>query len=151
MVDVTGKATTLRRAVARCQVDVGTDATAAMARGRPSIAVLDEAAAAGVLAARRTPHLIPLCHPLLVDDVTVTFELAPGTVTVTATAETVGPTGVEMEALTACAFAALTLAAGHRHATRKPVIGALALWEKSGGRSGDWRRGETVPPGSSSG
>ncbi len=136
MVDVTAKARTARRAVARCRVVLGRRPSG----GGPDPDVLSEARLAGATAAKRTAELIPLCHPILLDGVTVTTVVDGDAVEIMAVAETVGQTGVEMEALTACALAALSVASAHRHDTDKPVIEGLALWEKSGGRSRDWRR-----------
>jgi cyclic pyranopterin phosphate synthase len=102
--------------------------------------VLGAARIAGIQAAKRTADMIPLCHPLLVGAVTINFTLGDDYVEVETQVETVDRTGVEMEAMTACAVAALTIYDMCKSADRSMVIGDLALWEKTGGRSGHWRR-----------
>jgi cyclic pyranopterin phosphate synthase len=102
--------------------------------------VLGAARIAGIQAAKRTAEMIPLCHPLLVGAVAVNFTLGDDYVEVETTVETVDRTGVEMEAMTACSIAALTIYDMCKSADRSMVIGDLALWEKTGGRSGHWRR-----------
>lgn len=102
--------------------------------------VLGAARIAGIQAAKRTPDLIPLCHPLLVGSVYVNFTLGDDYVEIESQVETVDRTGVEMEALTACSVAALTVYDMCKSSDRSMVIGELALWEKTGGRSGIWRR-----------
>jgi cyclic pyranopterin phosphate synthase len=94
---------------------------------------------AGVMAAKKTAELIPLCHPLNLSRVEVAVEPGPGGLSVTARAATIGPTGVEMEALTAVAVACLTLYDMLKAAERGMVIEAVRLVEKSGGATGDWR------------
>lgn len=95
---------------------------------------------AGIQAAKQTAGLIPLCHPLTVSHVDVRLSLALGGVDIESVAETTGPTGVEMEALTACAVAALTVVSALGPAHADVSIQELTLWEKSGGRSGTWLR-----------
>jgi cyclic pyranopterin phosphate synthase len=95
---------------------------------------------AGIMAAKRTPDLIPLCHPLALTSVTVDFEFVPGAVRVLARARVVGQTGVEMEALTAAAVAGLTLIDMTKGIERGVSIESVRLLEKSGGRSGTWKR-----------
>jgi cyclic pyranopterin phosphate synthase len=141
MVDVTPKEPTHRRALARCRVNMQPDttskvATNAMTKGD----VLGVARIAGIQAAKRTADLIPLCHPLLVGSVYVNFTIGDDHVGVETQVETVERTGVEMEALTACAVAALTIYDMCKSTDRSMTIGDLALWEKTGGRSGTWRR-----------
>ena len=102
--------------------------------------VLAVARVAGIQAAKRTSDMIPLCHPLLVGSVSVNFEIGDDYVAVEAHVDTVDRTGVEMEALHACATAALTIYDMCKSADRAMVIGELALWEKTGGRSGAYRR-----------
>ena len=141
MVDVTPKESTHRRAIARCKVFMLPETTSkvasnAMAKGD----VLGAARIAGIQAAKRTPDLIPLCHPLLVGAVNINFTIGDDHVEVESNVETVDRTGVEMEALTACAIAALTIYDMCKSSDRSMVIGELALWEKTGGRSGMWRR-----------
>jgi cyclic pyranopterin phosphate synthase len=145
MVDVTPKESTHRRAVARCKVFMLPETTSkvasnAMAKGD----VLGAARIAGIQAAKRTSDLIPLCHPLLVGAVSINFFIGDDNVEVESSVETVDRTGVEMEALMACAVAGLTIYDMCKSSDRSMVIGEMALWEKTGGKSGVWRR----PPGS---
>lgn len=143
MVDVSGKEQTLRRAVARAVVRMSPATAEAVAAGdAPKGAVLATARLAGIQAAKRTGELIPLCHPLPLDHVDVTSELdaRAGTVTLTAEARTLGRTGVEMEAMTAAAVAALTVYDMVKGLERGVEIGEVVLLEKSGGQSGTWRR-----------
>ena len=102
--------------------------------------VLTVAEMAGVMGAKRTSELIPLCHPLLVGAVLVNFRIEDTWIEVEASVDTVDRTGVEMEALTACTVAALTIYDMCKSADRSMVIGDVALWEKTGGRSGTYRR-----------
>ena len=97
---------------------------------------------AGIQAAKRTPELIPLCHPLLVGAVLVNFRIEDTYIEIEAEVETVDRTGVEMEALTACSVAALTVYDMCKSRDKEMVIGEVALWEKTGGRSGSYRRSE---------
>ncbi len=141
MVDVTPKDPTHRRAVARCKVFMNPDTTAAVANREVTKGdVLAVARVAGIQASKRTSDTIPLCHPLLVGSVSVNFDIGDDYVEVEATVDTVDRTGVEMEALHACAVAALTIYDMCKSADRAMVIGELALWEKTGGRSGVYRR-----------
>ena len=141
MVDVTPKEATHRRAVARCKVLMHPETTAKVASNAVAKGdVLGAARIAGIQAAKRTPDLIPLCHPLLVGAVNINFTIGDDYVEVESFVETIDRTGVEMEALTACAVAALTVYDMCKSSDRSMVIGELALWEKTGGRSGHWRR-----------
>ncbi len=143
MVDVTPKEATHRRAVARCKVFMTPATTAAIANREVKKGdVLAVARVAGIQAAKRTADMIPLCHPLLVGSVYVNFEIADDHVAIEAQVDTVDRTGVEREALHACAVAALTIYDMCKSADRAMVIGELALWEKSGGRQGHYRRAE---------
>ena len=99
-----------------------------------------QAHGAGIQAAKQTPNLLPLCHPLLVGSVFVNFRIEDSHVEVEAQVDTVDRTGVEMEALTACAVAALTIYDMCKSIDRSMTIGDLTLWEKTGGRSGMYRR-----------
>jgi cyclic pyranopterin phosphate synthase len=109
--------------------------------------VLAVARVAGIQAAKQTPNLLPLCHPLLVGAVLVNFRIEDRYVEVEANVDTVDRTGVEMEALTAAAIAALTIYDMCKSVDRSMTIGELQLWEKTGGRSGTWRRpGDTAEP-----
>jgi cyclic pyranopterin phosphate synthase len=141
MVDVTPKEPTHRRAVARCKVFMRPETTAAVANREVKKGdVLAVARVAGIQAAKRTSDMIPLCHPLLVGAVNINFEIGDDYIAVEANVDTVDRTGVEMEALHACATAALTIYDMCKSADRGMVIGDLALWEKTGGRSGVYRR-----------
>lgn len=141
MVDVGDKDETWRRAVARAKVTMSSETVAALSEGVvPKGDVLAVARLAGIQAAKRTSELVPLCHPVSLTSVTVDLSLSGASVEVEASAETVGRTGVEMEALTACAIAALTVYDMCKSLDRSITIEGLALWEKSGGRSGHWRR-----------
>lgn len=141
MVDVTAKEPSHRRAVARCRVHMDTDTASKIASGAITKGdVLAVARVAGIQAAKQTPSLLPLCHPLLVGSVFVNFRIEDTHVEVEAQVETVDRTGVEMEALTACAIAALTIYDMCKSVDRAMTIGELQLWEKTGGRSGMWRR-----------
>jgi cyclic pyranopterin phosphate synthase len=140
MVDVTGKDAGRREAIATGLVRMS-EATRglALSGGGKKGDVRATAEIAGVMAAKRTAELIPLCHQLNLSSVEVAVEPGPGGLCVTARAATVGPTGVEMEALTAVAVACLTLYDMLKAAERGMVIEGVRLVEKSGGASGDWR------------
>ena len=140
MVDVGTKPATARRAVAGGRIAMSAGALAAIRDGNaPKGDVLSTARIAGIMAAKRTAELIPLCHPLALSKVGVDFDWLDDGIAVTATAATTGPTGVEMEALTAASVALLTLYDMAKALDRAMVIGDVRLLEKSGGRSGDWR------------
>jgi cyclic pyranopterin monophosphate synthase len=144
MVDVTPKEPSHRRAIARARVQMQPDTTSLVARGAISKGdVLAVARVAGIQAAKRTPDLIPLCHPLLVGSVLINFRIEDTFVEVEAQVETVDRTGVEMEAMTACSVAALTIYDMCKSVDRSMVISDLTLWEKTGGRSGTFRRDPT--------
>lgn len=141
MVDVGDKEVTRRRAVARATVTMSPATASAISGGTlPKGDVLAVARIAGIQAAKRTSDLIPLCHPLPLTAVSVELQVASSAVEITAVAETTGQTGVEMEALTAVAVAALTVYDMCKSADKDMSIGDVALSEKSGGRSGDYRR-----------
>ncbi len=141
MVDVGGKEVTQRRAVARARVTMQEETAQALADGTVAKGdVLAVARVAGIQAAKRTAELIPLCHPLMLSSVQVDLTPGPSWVDIEATAETVDRTGVEMEALTACSVAALTVYDMCKARDRAMQVEALGLVEKSGGRSGDWHR-----------
>ena len=141
MVDVGGKEITQRRAVARARVTMQEETAQALADGTMAKGdVLAVARVAGIQAAKRTSELIPLCHPLMLSSVQVDLTPGPSWVDIEATAETVDRTGVEMEALTACSVAALTVYDMCKARDRAMQVEALGLVEKSGGRSGDWHR-----------
>ncbi len=141
MVDVTPKEPTHRRAVARGRVYMTPDTASLVARGAITKGdVLAVARVAGIQAAKRTPDLIPLCHPLLVGSVLVNFRIEDDFIEVEAQVDTIDRTGVEMEAMTACSVACLTIYDMCKSADRAMVISELTLWEKTGGRSGTYRR-----------
>ncbi len=145
MVDVGGKAVTRRRAVARATVRMSTATAAVVAAGdAPKGDVLGVARIAGIQAAKRTGELIPLCHPLGLDhvDLDAVVDEDAGTVTITAEAGLEARTGVEMEAMTAAAVAALTVYDMVKGLDKGVAIEQVVLLEKSGGRSGTWRRDE---------
>ena len=142
MVDVGDKDVSRRRAVARARVEMSAETATALAEGTVGKGdVLAVARVAGIQAAKRTSELIPLCHPLMLSALSGDLEVGEAHVAIEATAETVERTGVEMEALTACAVAALTVYDMCKSRDRAMVVGEVALWEKDGGRSGSWRRG----------
>jgi len=146
MVDVTPKEPSYRRAVARGRVWMKPETASLVARGAVSKGdVLAVARVAGIQAAKRTADLIPLCHPLLVGSVFINFRLEDDHIEVECQVDTVDRTGVEMEALTACTVALLTIYDMCKSADRTMVIGDVALWEKTGGRSGTYRREEHSP------
>ena len=141
MVDVTAKDPSHRRAVARCRVYMEPGTASKIAQGAISKGdVLAVARVAGIQAAKQTALMLPLCHPLLVGSVFVNFRLEERHVEVETQVDTVDRTGVEMEALHACAIAALTIYDMCKSVDRAMVVGDLALWEKTGGRSGVYRR-----------
>ncbi len=139
MVDVSAKRPTRRTATASAFVELSEKVLAALPanpKGNP----LEVARFAGIQAAKRTSELIPLCHPLPLTHVDVQAEIAEGGVRITATAATVGVTGVEMEALTAASVAALTVYDMTKALDKSIVIRSVQLEEKMGGKSGDWQR-----------
>ena len=141
MVDVGAKDETDRRAVARAVVRMSPETAAAVARGdAPKGDVLGTARLAGIQAAKRTWELIPLCHQLPLSFVGVEAEVGEDRVTLTAEARTRARTGVEMEALTAASVAALTVYDMVKGIEKGVEIEQVVLLEKTGGKSGDWRR-----------
>lgn len=142
MVDVSDKAATVREALAECIVRMAPETVAAVREGTAKGDALQVARVAGIMAAKRTPDLIPLAHPLPLTSVKVDFELMDGGVRVLASARVVGQTGVEMEALTAAAVAGLTLIDMTKGIERGVYLESVRLLEKSGGRSGMWKRPE---------
>jgi cyclic pyranopterin phosphate synthase len=143
MVDVGAKDVTDRRAVARAVVRMAPETAALVEKGdAPKGDVIGVARIAGIQAAKRTAELIPLCHPLPLSfvDVDAAIDSAAGTVTLTAEARTSGQTGVEMEAMTAASVAALTVYDMVKGVERGVSVEEVALIEKSGGKSGPWRR-----------
>jgi cyclic pyranopterin phosphate synthase len=140
MVDVSDKAATTREAVAEgfLRMSPATLALAMSGEGQKGD-VRAVAEIAGVMAAKRTSDLIPMCHPLALAKVEVRVEAADGGLAVTSRVKTTGPTGVEMEALTAVSVACLTLYDMLKAAEKGMVIEAVRLVSKTGGKSGDWR------------
>jgi len=138
MVDVSAKAETVREATARGRITMRPETLALIAEGRAGKGdVLGVARLAGIMAAKRTAELIPLCHPLPLSSVTLDLELAaPDAVEIAATVRTAGRTGVEMEAMTAVSIAALTIYDMVKAADRGMRIEAVRLVRKSGGKSG---------------
>lgn len=147
MVDVGGKAVTAREAVATGRIAMSPEAAAAIAAGSVKKGdVLAVARVAGIMAAKKTSELIPLCHPLPLTRVSIELEPNASGVTVTATAATEGKTGVEMEALTAATAALLTVYDMAKALDKAMVIEAVRLLSKTGGKSGDWHA-DAVPAG----
>jgi cyclic pyranopterin phosphate synthase len=141
MVDVSGKQQTVRRAVASGRVLVS-DTVVGLLRGEgvPKGDALGVARVAGIMAAKRTPDLVPLCHPLAISGVTVDLTVAEDAVEITATVHTTDRTGVEMEALTAVSVAALTVVDMVKAVDKAAVITDVRVESKTGGKSGDWVR-----------
>jgi cyclic pyranopterin monophosphate synthase len=141
MVDVSGKDVTVRTARASGRVLVSAEVVALLrGPGVPKGDALAVARVAGIQGAKRTPDLVPLCHPLALHAVDVDVDLADDAVEIAATVRTADRTGVEMEALTAVATAALTVVDMVKAVDRGAVITDIRIEEKSGGRSGTWRR-----------
>jgi molybdenum cofactor biosynthesis protein MoaC len=143
MVDISHKASTARTAVAACRVLVGVEALRLIRENEIRKGdVLTVSNVAGVLGAKQTSRLLPLCHDVVLQNVEIEFELDEdaGAVDIRAITKTVGPTGVEMEALTAVTVAALTVYDMCKSVTKEIEITAVRLLAKSGGRSGDYRR-----------
>lgn len=143
MVDVGEKAVTDRRALAGARIEMSAEAFRALRDGQgPKGDALKTAELAGIMAAKKTAELIPLCHPLPLTKARVAIEAADGGFDIRAEVKTSGLTGVEMEALTAASVAALTLYDMGKALDPAMKIGEVALLEKSGGRSGEYRREE---------
>ncbi|MFI5284265.1 MAG: cyclic pyranopterin monophosphate synthase MoaC [Candidatus Dormibacterales bacterium] len=140
MVDVADKAATRRDALAECIVRMSASTIAAVRAGTAKGDALAVARVAGIMAAKRTSELIPLCHPLALTSVTVDFKFVRGGIRILAGARVIGPTGVEMEALTAASVAGLTLIDMTKGVERGVYLESVRLLEKSGGRSGTWKR-----------
>ncbi|QLC21668.1 cyclic pyranopterin monophosphate synthase MoaC [Parasphingopyxis sp. CP4] len=139
MVDVSDKSGTAREATATGRITMSSEAVSAIRDGNVKKGdVLGTARVAGIMAAKKTSELIPLCHPLALSGVTLDLALDEASVTATATVKTTDRTGVEMEALTAVSVALLTVYDMAKALDRGMVIGETRLLAKSGGRSGDW-------------
>lgn len=140
MVDVGGKAETHRRAVASGRITMSPEVLEAVRAGNaPKGDVLGTARIAGIMAAKRTGELIPLCHPLGLEAVNIDFDYEEGAIRATATASLTGKTGVEMEAMTAVSVALLTIYDMAKALDKGMVISEVRLIAKSGGKSGDWK------------
>ena len=143
MVDVGEKAVTARTATAAGRVLVSGQVVALLrGDGVPKGDALAVARVAGIMAAKRTPDLVPLCHPLAISGVTVDLEVADDAVEITATVRTTDRTGVEMEALTAVTVAGLTVVDMVKAVDKAATITDVRVLAKAGGRSGEWRRDE---------
>jgi len=143
MVDVSGKDVTVRTATASGRVLVSPEVVALLrGAGVPKGDALAVARIAGIQGAKRTPELVPLCHPLALHSVTVDVEVADDAVEIVATVRTADRTGVEMEALTAVATAALTVVDMVKAVDKEASITDVRVEEKTGGRSGAWRRSD---------
>ncbi|MEP6773958.1 MAG: cyclic pyranopterin monophosphate synthase MoaC [Chloroflexota bacterium] len=141
MVDVGAKPDTERIAVATGEITLSAPTLDLVREGRASKGdVLAVARVAGIMAAKKTSDLIPLCHPIALTSVKVDFAFSPTGIRITSTAKTTGPTGVEMEALTATSVAALTIYDMLKAVERGAVIGDIRLEKKEGGKSGLWSR-----------
>lgn len=141
MVDVTAKDITARTATARGRVEVSAEVVALLrGQGVPKGDALSVARIAGIMGAKRTPDLIPLCHPLAISGVEVDLEVDDDAVLIGATVRTADRTGVEMEALTAVTVAALTIVDMVKAVDKLARITDIEVVAKSGGKSGDWHR-----------
>ncbi len=141
MVDVTEKEVTVRTATATGRVDLTAECIALLrGEGVPKGDALAAARLAGIMGAKRTPDLIPLCHPIALHGVTVELVVDDTGVAVTATARTADRTGVEMEALTAVSVACLTMVDMTKAVDPRGTIGGIRLETKTGGKSGPWQR-----------
>jgi cyclic pyranopterin phosphate synthase len=140
MVDVGAKAETQRLAVASGRITMTAEALAAIRAGdAPKGDVLGTARVAGIMAAKKTSELIPMCHPLMIDAVNVDFAFEDNAIRATATASLTGKTGVEMEAITAASIALVTIYDMAKALDKGMVIGEIRLIEKRGGKSGHWK------------
>ena len=141
MVDVAGKDVTVRSATAAGRVDLSPECVALLrGEGVPKGDALAVARVAGIMGAKRTPDLVPLCHPIGLSGVTVDLVVDDGGVAVTATARTADRTGVEMEALTAVTVACLTVIDMTKAVDPRAVISGVQVEAKTGGKKGDWTR-----------
>ncbi|OYW87868.1 MAG: cyclic pyranopterin monophosphate synthase MoaC [Sphingobium sp. 32-64-5] len=142
MVDVSGKAETVRQAIATGRIDMNAQALAALTEGSAQKGdVLAVARIAGIMAAKKTSELIPLCHPLPINKISIDLVMDDKGVIATATVRTEGKTGVEMEAMTAASVALLTVYDMAKSLDKGMIIRDIHLIEKTGGKSGDWRAG----------
>jgi len=146
MVDVNAKEVTMRVAEARCSVRTTADVPAVLASRPGGHDLVEMARSAGVQAAKLTSTLIPLCHPLLIDRSFIDVAVVEGGMAVRAVTTVTGRTGVEIEALTACAVAGLVLVEALFDHDPGASMESLAVWHKSGGRTGTWERGRNAGP-----
>lgn len=143
MVDISAKDPTVREAVAEGRISMSSDALTAIREGAVKKGdVLATARIAGIMAAKRTSELIPLCHPLALSKVSVDFDFEADGIRVTTLVRLTGQTGVEMEALTAASVALLTIYDMAKALDKTMVVSGIALLSKSGGKSGDWHRND---------
>jgi cyclic pyranopterin phosphate synthase len=141
MVDVSGKDVTVRTAVAAGRVDLSAECVALLrGQGVPKGDVLAVARVAGIMGAKRTPELVPLCHPLALQGISVDLVVDDGGVAVTATVRTTDRTGVEMEALTAVAVACLTVVDMTKAVDPRGTVTDVRVLSKTGGKTGSWER-----------
>ncbi len=140
MVDVSAKSATVREAVAEGRITMSAEALAAIREGTAKKGdVLATARIAGIMAAKKTSELIPLCHPLMLSKVSVDFAFEDDGVRTTATVRLIGQTGVEMEAMTTASVALLTIYDMAKALDKGMVISGIRLLSKTGGKSGDWQ------------
>jgi cyclic pyranopterin monophosphate synthase len=143
MVDISAKTATIREAVAEGRIAMSADALDAIKAGAVKKGdVLATARIAGIMAAKKTAELFPLCHPLMLSKVSIDFEFEDGGIRVAALARLSGQTGVEMEAMTAASVALLTIYDMAKALDKGMVISGIRLLSKSGGKSGDWTAAE---------
>lgn len=143
MVDISDKAITTRRAVAAGKITITAETKALIeSGGTPKGDVFSTARIAAIQAAKRTADIIPLCHPLPISGITCDFDMADTHIGVTFSVKTTGQTGVEMEALTGCTAALLTLYDMLKAVDKSMVLSGICLMEKTGGKGGDYRRDE---------
>lgn len=141
MVDVSAKADTVREAVAEGRISMSPDALDAIREGTAKKGdVLATARIAGIMAAKKTPELIPLCHPLMLSKVAVDFTFEENGIRVTALVRLTGQTGVEMEAMTAVSVTLLTIYDMAKAIDKGMVMSGIQLVSKTGGKSGEWSR-----------
>jgi cyclic pyranopterin monophosphate synthase len=141
MVDVSGKAMTVREACASGRISMVPEALAAIRDGMAKKGdVLAVARIAGIMAAKRTSELVPLCHPIALSSISVDFDVMTTAISVTATVRSSGQTGVEMEALTATSISLLTIYDMAKALDKAMIISDIKLLAKSGGKSSDWVR-----------
>lgn len=141
MVDVSAKSVTTRQAIASGRIAMSAEARQAIAQGLVKKGdVLAVARVAGIMGAKKTSDLVPLCHPLPLSSVAIDLQIDEDGVIATATAKTAGQTGVEMEALTAVSIALLTIYDMAKAIDKSMIISDICLMEKTGGKSGDWKR-----------